>query len=642
MDKANADGSAGEEFGANKLRRSAEQISEAEKKVTVEPETCTQAGAEVVPGGAEGNAAAGQQIDVKTGEITSKITNRAQDEDQSEFQKAQEWVASDKNTAHLQDHPGNQATEEEKKNVFAEVLCHSAQDLASRTFIYRPGATLPDTARKDLDPGQKRFIQVVIPLEFFTVFNPAFPRRQLWGKGPYTIDSDIVAALVHQGLMEPLLHYVVPPGAFPYTERVLFGRANEHDSETWMTGMNMVEGLGISTRGESHLRGNSPNEDRSRLEKDTSGESVDGKAPDAREILVGIQIRRLKQQRTVVYSSVYQNEVHSRKWIHWDADKSEPFYEFEIVRAELLYPSTKEIQSVQHPMEFIGCHIRSSKREALTRKCSNERRIYGYLKLFCDALSLHSPIMHAATASAFTSPVLGAPFSLQTSAVGGVDVAKRRKIAYLHEHTFRFNLSMDPCLSYGLHLVSDRGVRREWRMSARLAAEAVYFENIEGRRFELSQSGVDPSGLNLYRFIEVLDPKMLDRKQMLSAGIPLPSGFFRVPHELSSLSSESVIVPWSDIAFGVDHLSIKGYIIPKVTSIFFIPRSGNAERESANAQTDDSTNAAEVDEEIPLYGESENEPSSNEDEEPSAERSEGTSDISLTRKKGEGARGDKN
>jgi hypothetical protein len=555
---------------------------------------------------------------------------------------SREPVAGFKNVVQREASSYAQVTEEEKKSVFAEVRCHSTKDLPFRAFIYRPGANLPETVWRDLEPGQSRTVDVILPLEFYTVFNPAFPRRQLWGRGPYTADSDLVAALVHQGYMAPFLHYIVPPGAFPYTERVLFGRAHEHDSEQLMPSMNMAEGLGISSWNDNDIRAASPTDRQSCAQGFSSIEPNSSELKsDVREILARIRVRRLGQEKTVIYPSVYQNEVHSRRWVHWNQGRPEPFYEIEIQCVQLLYASAKKFQGLQHPMEFIGNHLQSTKRKELTRQSSGEGKTYGYLKHFCDALSLSSPIMQAATASAFINPNSGASSFMRSTPMGGMDVAKRRKIAFLHEHRFRFNLSMDPCLTYGLHLVADRGARREWRLSARLASEAIYFENSEGRRFELSQFTMDSAGHDLYRFAEILAPRKLDRKQMISAGIPLPSGFTKVPRELCSLSEESITLTWSDISFGADYLSIKGFVIPRISSIFFIPCSGKSQSESSGAQADDSTNAAEIDEELPLYNESENEQNSEDEDDPSMTHSEETSNVSLARRRGEGANGDK-
>ncbi|BAM83250.1 hypothetical protein CYME_CMT277C [Cyanidioschyzon merolae strain 10D] len=482
------------------------------------------------------------------------------------------------------------ATEEESKNVFAELRCFSARDLPCRTFIYRSGATIPERAWLDLVPGQTRFIEIIIPLEFYTVFNPAFPRKQLWGRGPYTIDSDIVAALVQKGYMEPLLYYVVPPGAYPYTERVLFGRAHEHDIESMAPGMNMVEGLGISA-GNERVEGATSMLWASGPDPTATVESGRKQPSASRELVARLKIRRLTPGRKVLYPSYIHNEVYSRKWIYWGDDKTEPFAEFEISRAELLVPTRTESQAPLHPMECIGYRLRIWKREELSQQTSLERKVYRFLKLSCDGLSLSSPIMSAATAAAFMHAAGDLQSPMQASLINGMDVAKRRRIAFLHDHTFRFSLSMEPCLSYGLHLICDRGSRQDLRLSSRLVTEVAYFENAEGRRFELSQGSMDATGTPLYRFMEVPNPHLLDRKQMISAGVPLPPALVRVPPELAEFGEGAEFMAWSDVAFGADHLRVKGVVLPKITGVFFITRPPHAKNRSTKTQTENPTNA---------------------------------------------------
>ena len=105
-------------------------------------------------------------------------------------------------------------------------------------LLYSPGRQLD--IEKLLANKSTRLIAVHLAAEYVTVNNPCVKNRNIWGTGPFTDDSDIVAVLFHAGFIRPLSKQT--PGIDHYSVRLCLTRG--HKSQIFSA----VERNGIASR----------------------------------------------------------------------------------------------------------------------------------------------------------------------------------------------------------------------------------------------------------------------------------------------------------------------------------------------------------------------------------------------------------
>ncbi|KAK4534507.1 hypothetical protein CDCA_CDCA02G0532 [Cyanidium caldarium] len=506
-------------------------------------------------------------------------------------------------------------TPEEARNVFASVRGYRSDELPVCHYIYRPGATLPLDFLAAQPADTPVPVDVIVPLEFFTIFNPALPRRQLWGDGTYTADSDLVAVLVHLGYLAPLLYYIVPPGAYPYTDRVLFGRAAEHDQEYASRMPSMMEGLGIGQWGDhGHVAASSGalNGVRPASAPDAAG-AAGALAGDlrstagAREVVVRLQLRRVDGGTSKLYPGVFRNEIGSRRWWHAPSERESaaPFAEWTVVQVSSLREPSADLYAVRHPMDFVIQHLLTTAREPVQPLHATAQLFSQHFIPFSDALVLRSPIMQAAcaaptptsAAAAAAAAASALPPGMAAMGAPAFEAAKRRRIALIPEATLRFNLSNEPCLAYAWSVVADRAVRREWRLTARLMHEVLYLETRQRRRYELGLVRKRNAKHKMYRFAEVLQPARTDRAATAAAGVPLPLTAVRIPPELAAATDGTGVVRWSEVAFGERQVWIKGVRFDAVLNAFYMARTDEEETRTEEERRQEKSFAEEEEEE---------------------------------------------
>ena len=506
-------------------------------------------------------------------------------------------------------------TPEEARNVFASVRGYRSDELPVRHYIYRPGATLPLDFLAAQPADTPVPVDVIVPLEFFTIFNPALPRRQLWGDGTYTADSDLVAVLVHLGYLAPLLYYIVPPGAYPYTDRVLFGRAAEHDQEYASRLPGMMEGLGIGQwgdRGHVSVSSGALNGVRPAGATDAAG-AAGALAGDlrstagTREVVVRLQLRRVDGGTSKLYPGVFRNEIGSRRWWHAPSERESaaPFAEWTVVQVSSLREPSADLYAVRHPMDFVIQHLLTTAREPVQPLHATAQLFTQHFIPFSDALALRSPIMQAAcaaptpTSAAAAAAASALPPGMAAMGAPAFEAAKRRRIALIPEATLRFNLSNEPCLAYAWSVVADRAVRREWRLTARLMHEVLYLETRQRRRYELGLVRKRNAKHKMYRFAEVLQPARTDRAATAAAGVPLPPSAVRIPPELAAVTDGTGVVRWSEVAFGERQVWVKGVRFDAVLNAFYMARTDEEETRTEEEQQRQEKRFAEEEEEEP-------------------------------------------
>jgi len=122
-----------------------------------------------------------------------------------------------------------------------------------------------------------------------------------------------------------------------------------------------------------------------------------------------------------------------------------------------------------------------------------------------------------------------------------------------------FNMSNDPCLKYSIALMADQGTEPDRWTSTRMRREVLYLES-RHRRFELAQTSSGGDGeFARYTFSEVVEPHALDRRAMITSGVPLPARHVKRLHEN---------VDWEEFVWGPCFLRLRGDEYPLVRALF--------------------------------------------------------------------------